>query len=110
MSRALGFPENVLDETPSLVMPRVRGIADFDEAAYIQKFGHAPAYHQDLAWESSVIRRGRTGVFSDREQVDLLLNVKDLYSIPPYDKMNMWPVTRDWLRKQLGKRWHIVPD
>lgn len=37
---------------------------------------------------------------SDLDKQRMITAVQDLYILPPYNVLNLWPATRDWLLKQ----------
>jgi hypothetical protein len=117
ISEAVGLPPGVWDDSPGIALPARPGTSQFDAVAYKQKFGHDPIYHQGMGGIKGEIDKIMTGMqgelVTDVAKQALLNTVRDLYTRPPYDKVNMWPVTRDWLRKQLtaaGKNPDIVPQ
>lgn len=88
------------------------GFTDADIAHYRDKFGHDPVYHRgpdgikeaiDQVFRDMNKSPISPGVFSFEETVDFLNRFKFLYSESPrVGQLDLWPVTRDWLRTQLG--------
>jgi hypothetical protein len=86
----------------------------FDAAQYQQKMGHAPIYHGGTLAQGSLKEklgviyrkyeglakvRGRAGL-TDRQKWEMIRDFRDVYESSPYDVLNLWPATRDWLRNE----------
>jgi hypothetical protein len=86
----------------------------FDAAQYQQKMGHAPIYHGGTLAQGSLKEalgvvyreyneiakaRGAAGL-DDLAKQDMITAVQRIYNAPPYDALNLWPATRDWLLRE----------
>ncbi len=40
------------------------------------------------------------------QQGQLLDGLKSLYTDDRYGHLNLWPVTRDWIKREMGNRWN----
>jgi hypothetical protein len=112
MQRALGVLESKLDDVPGI--PIRRGPDAMFDADYFQKFGKNPVYHGSTGGPGSlanmlgVIERNlRSGQITTQQMVN---QVNDLYTTPPFSDLNLWPVTRDWLRQSGTRSDIIIPD
>lgn len=113
MSDRLGIPDGVWDDAPGIPL-RVKPNAEYD-ATYWDKFGHDPIYHGGTLEQGSLVQRlrqirDRFDASQDPNRSAVMLQeVKTLYESPPYDTMNMWKVTRDWLKQHVSDP-SIVPN
>jgi hypothetical protein len=121
ISKALGLPDGVWNKCPGIALPTNHGVPGFNPTEYLQKFGHPPIYHKTsgsvkgIADEITNIMAGTNGPLqTDGEKKALLGKLRALYLKEPYKNANMWPATRDWLRKELHQAGmnaaEIVPD
>ncbi|MBL9152126.1 MAG: hypothetical protein JNK37_06565 [Verrucomicrobiales bacterium] len=111
LSQKLGIPEAEWNNCPGIPLPKHPN-ADghgFDAGQYANDFGHPPVYHQGPLAEGSIKEKlaeimrdfPETPVADPDDRRELLKKVKDLYELPPYSNLSMWPVARDWMRKCL---------
>ena len=98
----LEIPSNLRDTCPGLVMPRSPKDAFFDAAQYSARWGEQPVYHQDLAHDLNAIYNTfrEKMPLSVGDKKNLIKEIKDLYESPAYERLKMWPATRDWLSRQ----------
>ncbi len=105
MSKRLGIPEAEWDNCPGLIMPKNPREAYFNPTEYQEKWQEAPIYHAGTFAEGSLkerlklIRNQFPGpALSVAQRQQMLIHVKQFYSSPPYDRLKLWPPTRDWLK------------
>lgn len=112
MHRALGVSEDKLKDAPGIPIRRAPD-AVFD-ADYFQKFGENSVYHGSTGGPNSLANRLgeiernlRSGQITTQQMGN---QVNDLYTTPPCSDLNLWPVTRDWLRQNGTRSDIIIPD
>ena len=108
-SRLLGIPKARWNSCPGVPLVKRPGMQGFDAAQYQQKMGHAPIYHGGTLAQGSlkealgvVYRKFKNGPLDEAAKRDMIAGVKEVYTSPPYDVLNLWPATRDWLLKEGG--------
>lgn len=47
-----------------------------------------------------VYQRFKGRVMDGPAKKEMIRSVMDVYTTPPYDALNLWPATRDWLFKE----------
>ncbi len=84
------------------------------DADYFQKFGKNPVYHGSKGGPDSLANRlGAIRRRLDRGEIStqqMVNQVNDLYTNPPFADLNLWPITRDWLRQHGTASDVIIPD
>ena len=82
-------------------MPRSANENFWKASEYFDDWKETPVYHQDLAADLNVIFNTFSGGnLSVAQKRDLINRIKILYESEPYNRLNMWPVTRHWLSLQ----------
>ena len=104
----LGLPGGAAqDLVPAIPLPKRPGYGGFDAAEYAANFGHPPVFHQGSVAEGSLVQALAQvrnefpgGTPTPELKSALLIRLQQVYESAPYQKLNLWPIARDWLRTQ----------
>jgi hypothetical protein len=124
VSEALGIPESQWDTSPGINLPERPppangGFDASDVEHYFKKFGHYPVYHQgrpdgiavaieDIFKKEMNIPYRK--VLPDDQKQELVDRLCHLYTYDTrYKDLQLWPATRDWLKKNVPSGC-VIPD